>query len=242
MNPIDLNLFLEWIRQINGGNVIAGEPDKTTTIPLPGEDVVLYRQPLANGAKYFFFANLRDTQDIESTISAIENITIHTRDQWCDGKGPKPSDSYMVYFWKISEFTEEVSKQIIKLEENEFTYKKYVFYYTKSESDAFADWLRKKTVKAINKDIIQTIENENLESNEMQFLLRLLIKVPCISLSFKASELPDYDQLVTQYIMGIQNDSQQNSVQTMNETIVQSLKENLSAEEIADIIIDEFEG
>lgn len=242
MHPIDLSLFLKWIRQINGGNVITTVPDKTTTIPLPGENVVLYRQPLANGEKYFFFANLGNTQDIESTISGIENITIHARDQWSAGNGPKPSDSYIVYFWQISEFTEEVSKQIIKLEENEFTYKKYVFYYTESEYAAFADWLSKKPVNAINPNIIQTIENENLDSGEMQFLLRLLIKVPCISFSFKASELPDYNQLVTQHIMGIQNDLHKNSVQTMNDLITQSLEVNLSAEEIVDRIIDQFEG
>lgn len=242
MHPIDLDLFIKWIRQINGGNVIATVPDKITTIPLPGESVVLYRQPLANGEKYFFFANLGDTQDVESTISEIENITIHARDQWCTGNGPKPSDSYMVYFWRISEFTEEVSKQIIKLEENEFTYKKYVFYYTKRECDEFLNWLSKKTDNAINHNIIQTIENENLDSGAMQFLLRLLIKVPCISLSFKASELPDYNQLVTQHIMGIQNDLQKKSVQIMNDLVTKSLEANLSAEEIANRIIDEFEG
>lgn len=233
---------MEWIRQINGGNVITSVPDKIAKIPLPGDDVVLYRQPLANGTKYFFFANLGDTQEIERTISNIENITIHTRDQWCDGTGPKPSDSYIIYFWQISELTEAVSKQIIKLEENEFTYKKYVFYYTKNEYDAFATWLSKRQVNTIDEDIIQTIENEHLESSELQFLLRLLIKVPCISLSFKASELPDYYQLVTQYIMGIQNDSQRNTVQTMNDFITQYLEEDLSADEIANKIIDEFEG
>lgn len=242
MSQIELSTFMKWIRQINGGNVITTVPDKIAAIPLPGENVVLYHQLLANGVKYFFFANLGDTHEIESTISKIENITIHTRDQWCDGIGPKPSDSYIIYFWQITELTEEVSKQIIKLEENEFTYKKYVFYYTKNEYDAFESWLSKKQINTIKQDIIRTIENDNLESSELQFLLRLLIKVPCISLSFKASELPDYDQLVTQHIMGIQNDSQQNSVQTMNDLIAQSLEKGLSAEEIANKIIDEFEG
>ena len=242
MGQIKLNSFIKWIRQINGGNVITAVPDEEAMIPLPGKDVVLYRQPLANGAKYFFFANLGDTQESESTISEIENITIHARDKWSDGTDLKPSDSYIIYFWQISELTEEVSKQIIKLEENEFTYKKYVFYYTKNEYDAFVTWLSRKQINTINHDIIQMIENENLESSELQFLLRLLIKVPCISLSFKASELPDYDQLVTQHIMGIQNDLQQNSVQTMNDLITQSLEEGFSAEEIANKIIDEFEG
>lgn len=241
MNDINLSSFLDWIRQINGGNIVPEIPDEKSEIPLPSKNVALYSQPLAKSAKFFFFADLGDTQNIEEAIADIETITIHKRSEWIAGEGPHPSDSYIIYFWEIPDFTENVSKEIIKLEENEFTYKKYVFYYTLSEYEAFCKWLGNKTDNKLNQNILRTIKGENIESAAMSFLLRLLIKIPCIPLSFQANELPDYDELVVQNILGIQDNEQKNRAKDLNQLLLQCWDENLSPEEIANRIIDDFE-
>lgn len=101
MNTINLNVFLDWIRQINGGSVVPKIVDEESEIFLPGENVVLYYQPLKKGGKYFFFANLGDNQDIEEAVTQIEAVTIQRRNEWSDGSNPHPSDSYMIYIWKV---------------------------------------------------------------------------------------------------------------------------------------------
>lgn len=242
MNMINLSLFLDIIRQINGGNIISNIPDVKSRISLPGDNVTLYCQPLPKGMKYFFFANLGDTQNIEESISQIETITIYKRNEWSNGNPPHPSDSYIIYIWQIPEFTEEISKQIIRLEENEFTYKKYVFYYTAHEYEAFSNWLTKTCHDQPVRNIIQMIKPELIETDAMQFLLRLIIKVPCLSISFQTNELPDFDQLVAQYILRIQNKEERNNAKEFNKFFQQCLSSNLSPEEIAEKIVNCFEG
>lgn len=53
MNEINLSSFLDWIRQINGGDIVPEIPDEKSEIPLPSKNVALYSQPLAKGAKFF---------------------------------------------------------------------------------------------------------------------------------------------------------------------------------------------
>lgn len=169
MSTINLGLFLDWIRQINGGSVVPKIPDEKSEIPLPNQNVMLYCQPLAKGVKYFFFADLGDTQNIEESIAEIEKTTIHKRREWSAGSDLHPSDSYIIYLWQTPDFTENSSKEIIKLEENEFAYKKYVFYYTQSEYEAFCQWLENTTINKLDESIIHTIESKNIESEAMVF-------------------------------------------------------------------------
>lgn len=232
MSVASLIGLMDFIRQLNGGTIIPFVSDSKSQMYLPSKDVELYRQSLPQGTKYFYFAFLGDTQNLEEAISEIEKVTITKRNKWCGAEMLSPSDSYMIYFWEVPSICESVNKEIIGIEENEFFYKKYVFYYTGIEYEAFRKWIVHKTEGAATNSIVDLISNTELKTDEMKFLTRLVIKVPCIQIPFEARELPDFEQLVQDNLEGIRTEQNRNVAKSMNQIFLESWTQGLTAEQI----------
>ena len=232
MSVASLISLMDIIRQLNGGTIIPFVSDSKSQIYLPSKDVELYRQSLPQGTKYFYFAYLGDTQNLEEAISEIEEVTITKRNEWCGAETLSPSDSYRIYFWEVPSICESVNKEIIGIEENEFFYKKYVFYYTGKEYEAFRQWIAHKTEDAASSSIVDLISNTALKTDEMKFLTRLVIKTPCIQIPFEAKELPDFEQLVQDNLEGIRTEQNKIAAKSMNQFFLESWTRGLTSEQI----------
>lgn len=232
MSVTNLLSLMDFIRKLNGGTIIPFVSDSKSQMYLPSKGVELYRQPLPQGTKYFYFAYLGDTQNLEEAISEIEKVTITKRNEWCGAETLSPSDSYMIYFWEVPSICESINKKIIGIEENEYFYKKYVFYYTGIEYKAFREWIAHKTEDAASNSIVDLISNTELKTDEMKFLTRLVIKIPCIQIPFEAKELPDFEQLVQDNLEGIRTEHNKDVAKSMNQFFLESWIQGLTAEQI----------
>lgn len=223
-----LNEFVSIISSLNNGNVISGIDNDVTEILLGEMNLKLY----CTNHKYYFLAEYKDDYDvIEKNIKNNQNVK--------DIKDNRPNNSYLVLFYKINSFDEEISKKIIRLEENEFFYKKYVFYYTEEESASFIEWFNKRPEKSLS-NILKT-EECSPESVELyiQFLLRLIIKIPFLNLEFKKMELENFDDLLNAQLDGIRKNKE--DVYNIFNRLTNELEKH-SADEIAETLFSEIIG
>lgn len=223
-----LNEFIDVISSLNDGSVIRHMNNTDTEIWLNEADVKLYY----NNNKYYFLSEYSNNYDaIEKKLKSNSIAKEH--------KELRPNNSYLILFYEIESFSEEISKRIITLEENEFFYKKYVFYYLKEEYASFIDWYN----NLPEKDLSYILKNEQCSPSSkklyMQFLLRLIIKVPFLEFEFKKMELEDFDNLLESQLDGIRNNK--DSVKKMFDRITNEL-DNHSVNEIVDTLFSEIIG
>ena len=150
---------------------------------------------------------------------------------------PTPSDSYMILFWKVGDIEERLYPDIIKIEENEFFYKKYVFYYTEKELQCFKKWCS--SLKTNGKPMLDTVLEEvqllKDESEQVQFLTRLLSKVPFFNPIFPKAIMNDFGEMVRQKIDGIRK--QKKNVEMINDMFIRSIEEtSFNVEVLSDMI------
>lgn len=223
-----LKEFIDIISSLNNGSVIRHADNKDTEIWLNESGVKLYY----NNNKYYFLSEYRNDYDIiEKRLKNNSAVK--------ENKEIRPNNSYLILFYEIESFNEEISKRIITLEENEFFYKKYVFYYSKEEYTSFTDWhntLPQKDLSYILKNAQCSPSSEELH---IQFLLRLIIKVPFLELEFKKMELEDFDSLLETQLDGIRKNK--DSVQKMFDRLTNEL-DNHSVDEIVDTLFAEIIG
>lgn len=241
MNNLNLSDFLDIIRKINNGSIIPNSPDSFTHISLGTSEVDLYRYFLPDGCKYFFFADLGATEDLDNAISEIESITIFEKEKWCHNIDPHPSDSYLICFWQVPQIDEFVNKQVINLEENEFYFKKYVFYYTKKEYVSFSKWFDKQPNSGYLVEQLQSKGTKKLSTSYMKFFTRLVIKVPCIATHFCEQRLPSFDDLVTDNLTGIQSDDTRAHALEMNQTLMDYFSHDKSHDDLVNAIVSSIE-
>jgi len=213
---------------LNNGTVIDGINNEDSEILLAEPNLKLYY----SNHKYYFLSEYKDDYDIIE--KNIENNNIVK-----DIKGIRPNNSYLILLYKINSFNEEASKKIIRLEENEFFYKKYVFYYTEEEYASFIKWFNirpEKSLSNILKSEDCSPESVNLY---MQFLLRLIIKVPFLNLQFKKMELENFDDLLSSQLDGIRKNKEE--VQQLFIRLTDGLEKHL-ADEIAETLFSEIIG
>lgn len=223
-----LDQFISIISSLNNGSVISGMKDKDTEILLGESKLKLY----CTSHKHYFLSEYQDNYDVvEKNIKNNRVIK--------DIKDLRPNNSYLVLFYKIESFDEEVSKKIIRLEENEFFYKKYVFYYTEKEYLSFVEWFNKRKEKSLI-DILKT-EECLPESTDLyiQFLLRLVIKVPFLDLEFKKMELDNFDDLLNTQLDGIRKNKDE--VYKIFNRLTNEL-EKYSPDKIAEVLFSEIIG
>jgi len=220
--------FVSIISSLNNGTVINGMNNNDSEILLGEPTLKLY----CTNHKYYFLSEYKDDYDvIEKHIKNNQIIK--------EIKDIRPNNSYLILLYKINSFDEEVSKKIIRLEENEFFYKKYVFYYTEEEYASFIEWFNKKSEKSLS-NILKT-EDCSPESVYlyMQFLLRLIIKIPFLNLEFKKMELENFDDLLNAQLDGIRKNKEE--VHKIFNRLTDELEKH-SADEIAETLFSEIIG
>ena len=236
MSQFTLSQFVDLIHLINGGYVLPGISDEESEILLPSSDAKLYCQQLPGGRRFFFFACLSDKESLEESIARIEDICIRQRDKWYPENDIKASDAYMVYFWHISAVDSATLKRVIELEENEFYFKKFVFYYTDEEATAFETWRQDhfssdQNFSACWLEMLSDSET-NIQQPALKFLTRFLIKIPCVSLPFTASDLPDFEELVQAQLHGTREPQKREEAKNTYRALCAWLEEEKSDEEI----------
>ncbi len=223
-----LDQFVSIISSLNNGTVISYMNDNDTEILLGEPKLKLY----CTNHKHYFLSEYQDDYDIIEKNIKNNQIVKKIKDI-------RPNNSYLILFYKINSFDEEVSKKIIRLEENEFFYKKYIFYYTEEEYASFIEWFNKRPEKSLS-NILKT-EECSPESTDLyiQFLLRLIIKIPFLNLEFKKMELENFDDLLNAQLDGIRKNKEE--VYKIFNRLTSEL-EKCSADEIAETLFSEIIG
>lgn len=220
--------LIEIINSLNNGTVICGQDNDDTEILLSESNIKLY---CAN-KKYYFLAEYQEDYDI------IER-KIRNNQFVAEIKERRPNNSYLVLLYKVQCFDNEISKKVITLEENEYFYKRYVFYYTQEEYDSFINWFNQRKDKSLT-DILKTEEcTPDTEKLHIQFLLRLVIKIPFLNLQFKKMEIDNFEDLMDAQLKGIRKNK--DTVVDFFNKLTETLEEH-TVEEIAENLFNEIVG
>lgn len=195
--------IIELLTKINGGSLIENQNNQNIIKSLLCEDAILCIDE--HDGKHYFFAEYNEDEKSDN-MSEIEMKTIHNNQVFTEG-WPNPSDSYLILFWKVKQINEAVFSKVIEIEENEFFYKKYVFYYTEKEIIEFEEWLSNQSevnISIILEEIAQ--EGEKI-SEKFLFIIRLLTKIPFWRFEFKKDELDDFENLVEKKVMSMRGNT-----------------------------------
>ena len=178
--------------------------DSETKIDLYNKDVELYIDYSGNEKKYYYFAELKMDDEKDDNLPQIEDILRNNEALAVIGE-PNPSDSYMILLWQIENIDESIYPYVIKIEENEFFYKKYVFYYTGQELKSFMDWYHILSEKGSSDltELLQELQSLDEGAVQVDFLTRLLAKVPFFNPVFPKAVMNDFDKMVQKRIDGI---------------------------------------
>lgn len=230
------DIIMDIIRLLNDGNIIPTQEDKNTKIDLYNDKVQLYMDTSGLERKYYYFAELEANKDKQENLAQIEQVALNSDAYTAIGK-PQPSDSYMILFWKVDHIDESLYPYIIQIEENEFFYKKYVFYYTENEQKCFTEWCA--SLKTCGKPMLDTVleEMQSLsdELEQVHFLTRLLSKVPFFNPMFPKAVMNDFSKMVRQKIDGIRK--KKDNVEMINNMFIKSIEEEtFDAEVLSDMI------
>ena len=201
---IMIDVIIDIIRSLNEGNVLPFQKDAETKIDLYNKDVELYIDYSGNEKKYYYFAELKMDDEKDDNLPQIEDILRNNEALAVIGE-PNPSDSYMILLWQIENIDESIYPYVIKIEENEFFYKKYVFYYTGQELKSFMDWYHILSEKGSSDltELLQELQSLDEGAVQVDFLTRLLAKVPFFNPVFPKAVMNDFDKMVQKRIDGI---------------------------------------
>ena len=199
-----IDVIIDIIRSLNEGNVLPFQKDAETKIDLYNKDVELYIDYSGSEKKYYYFAELKMDDEKDDNLPQIEDILRNNEALAVIGE-PNPSDSYMILLWQIENIDESIYPYVIKIEENEFFYKKYVFYYTGQELKSFMDWYHILSEKGSSDltELLQELQSLDEGAVQVDFLTRLLAKVPFFNPVFPKAVMNDFDKMVQKRIDGI---------------------------------------
>ncbi len=199
-----IDVIIDIIRSLNEGNVLPFQKDAETKIDLYNKDVELYIDYSGNEKKYYYFAELKMDDEKDDNLPQIEDILRNNEALAVIGE-PNPSDSYMILLWQIENIDESIYPYVIKIEENEFFYIKYVFYYTGQELKSFMDWYHILSEKGSSDltELLQELQSLDEGAVQVDFLTRLLAKVPFFNPVFPKAVMNDFDKMVQKRIDGI---------------------------------------
>lgn len=231
-----ISIIMDIIRLLNEGNVIPMQKDQDTKIDLYNDKVQLFVDASGEESKYYYFSELEIDEKNQDNLAEIEDAALNS-DAYAVIEKPKPSDSYMVLFWKVDQIDESLYPYIIQIEENEFFYKKYVFYYTEKEQQCFEKWCEslKTNDNSMLDTVLEAVQFVNDESEQVQFLTRLLSKVPFFNPIFPKAVMNDFGEMVRQKIDGIRK--QKKNVEMINDIFIKSIEEeDFDAEVLSDMI------
>ena len=230
-----IDIIMDIIRLLNEGNVIPMQKDQNTKIDLYNDQVQLFVDSSGEEKKYYYFAEFA-IDDEQDNLAQIEDVVLNSDVYTVIGK-PKPSNSYMILLWKVEQIDESLYPYIIQIEENEFFYKKYVFYYTEKEQKCFSEWYGTLNIdkKPVLDTVLEALQSLNDESDQMQFLTRLLSKVPFFNPIFPKAVMNDFGEMVRQKIDGTRK--QKKNVEMINDMFIRSIEEaSFNVEVLSDMI------
>lgn len=238
-----IDVIIDIIRSLNEGNVLPFQKDAETKIDLYHKDVELYIDYSGNEKKYYYFAELKMDDEKDDNLPQIEDILRNNEALAVIGE-PNPSDSYMILLWQIENIDESIYPYVIKIEENEFFYKKYVFYYTEQELKSFMDWYHILSEKGSSDltELLQELQSLDEGAVQVDFLTRLLAKVPFFTPVFPKAVMNDFDKMVQKKIDGIRQ-TQKETIGIINNIFNEAIESgNADIEKISDTIYQELMG
>ncbi|MBR0542119.1 MAG: hypothetical protein IJK26_07950 [Clostridia bacterium] len=227
------NKILSIIRRINAGSIITQTDDSTSRHSIDQHNE-LYLDNKRNN--YYFFSDVVDNEncvDINGIEKAISESNLYDNIE-----KPSPSESYLILLWKVESLDDNLFPIIIEIEENEFVFKKYVFYYTEAELNECSNWLDE-TFSGENISVSKLLKHlPSIENtNTYNFLTRLLIKLPYIELDFEKAELKDFNNYIIDDINAMRTNK--NEVEYLNKKLT-SLLTKYDDEKVCKLLIDEL--
>lgn len=234
-----INTILDIIHALNGGSVIPSQPDEATRVDLGNDTVKLYVDSSGTEKKYYYFAQYEMDDDKNDNLGQIEREIFGSK-VYKNSEQPSPSDSYMILLWKVDAIDEKIFPYVISVEENEFFYKKYVFYYTKQELDCFREWYKELQTKgcADLERVLNLPLDLDKEPDHVKFFIRLLIKVPFLNPVFPKAVMKDFDKMV-QAKINVGKKKQQ-EVKRVNDIFMKAINDGEDMERLSDVIYQEF--
>jgi len=189
---MNITQYLDIVKLMHNGSVIFEDKQNDCEINLGTDELKLY----ITGNKYYFVAKYNENlNQIENNIFENEIVKMLSDRQ--------PNNSYLILIYNVETITNEIYKEIIKLEENEFFYKKYVLYYTDEEFQAFMEWWNKIEKKELRALLSDQGLNPNATDKHIKFLFRLLIKTPFIHLEFPKTKMKNFEDLLDRKIQNL---------------------------------------
>ena len=232
-----INAVVDIIRLLNEGNVIPFQADEKTKINLYSDDVELYIDSSGIENKYYYFAKFKMDDEKKDNLEQIESVVLNNEAYAVIGE-PNPSNSYMILLWEVDKIDENIYPYIIEIEENEFFYKKYIFYYTKKELDCFITWYKElqENGESSLTTILDYLQRLDDESKQVEFLTRLLIKVPFLNPVFPKAIMNDFD-IIVQKKINTKRNKHIESIQTINNIFMTAMDdEDYDIETLSNVI------
>lgn len=227
------NRILDIVRKLNGGNIIKNQPDIETQINLFEEGLWIFRD--FDGKNYLF----AEYGPGKNSLNKIENLIYKNENLRND---LNPSDSYLILLQTVDAIDGSLYSSIIKVEENEFFFKKYIFYYTEQEYSSFMNWSKNLPEQEDHLQMLinkLSISTESSEENYFKFFVRLLIKVPVLNPIFPKAEMVDFEKLVEEKLGSVKKEKDE--LYKLNTEITEILTaHDNNIEEIVDSIYTKF--
>ncbi len=194
--------LLQILSKMNGGSVLSNQPDNLAKRDLFSNDVSLFIDEKDN--KHYFFAeyNLEGNTD---NYHLIQRATIQNQEAFGNSR-VNPSDAYLILFWKVDEINDFVYSRVIKFEENEMFYKKYLIYYTEEELSALTAKLNEYEEVNLQK-LIEDISSGEVDAIDWKLAIRIMTKIPFWSLTFPSAVMGKFEEMVEQSINNTTNNT-----------------------------------
>ncbi|MBC2005486.1 hypothetical protein HCA78_17060 [Listeria booriae] len=177
-----------------------------------------------NGKNHIFIA--MDANDLNTMLIYAEKRSRENNN--------KPQDTYAIFIFKVHEINEDTYKEVIAIEENEFIFKKYVFFYTDAE---LSNYCNEESKLIFDESIWRDRKIKDFTSLFSKFVLRLVIKAPIIKLNFSPKELVSYNKILEDELA-----TSKITVERIHELdvfIENQLKEsNMNAEKVAESLLN----
>ncbi|MCR1177775.1 hypothetical protein NE167_11855 [Clostridium botulinum] len=232
------NEIINLVKELNG-SIISNITDNESIIL---NDEFMFLRGLNKKYYYISDCTLEFIEDGQATsnniLTKIENDIIYN-----ESIKQIPSNLiYSIILLKIDNINEDLYKTIIKIEEDEYFSKKYVFYYTEDELDLFNLWRKRAGGNSFN-ILLNKINNAKLLEDKknsigLRFMLRLLVKLPFVKTNIESSHIDDFDEELNNIIKKIRNNEERKAIEKINSRIFQFIDER---ENINKAIEDYFE-
>lgn len=233
---------------INNGSVLSDIPDEKSRLNLGTKNTQLYINSMNQDLFYFFSTYTYEKEEDKENLHEIETEALNIEAYAGTNIKPIPQRSYLILFYQIPSDVdfENVYRNIIDLEENEYIFKKYVFYYKIEEYEAFMKWYSDTGNCLSYNELLKIIATDtDFSKLEYRFLLRLMIKLPYLNFDFKQLELFEFDTIVVDKISAKRGAVQKEGLFKYNAIIQKKFNESFhfdDAIEFAEELIEDIVG